>query len=108
LAIDPANPDSAFVIPMYAAEDRTVVDGSMRVCGTRDGGASWSSMGRGLPDSDAYLTVLRQAFDRGGQGEELSLWFGATSGEVFGSMDAGRTWFTAAQRLAPVSSVRVA
>jgi hypothetical protein len=38
----------------------------------------------------------------------MGLWFGATSGEVFGSVDGGSSWFTAAQRLAPVTSVRVA
>ena len=62
----------------------------------------------GLPQDDAYLTVLREAFDRDGEGDSMGLWFGATSGEVFGSMDAGATWFTAAPRLAPVTSVRVA
>jgi hypothetical protein len=38
----------------------------------------------------------------------MGLFFGATSGEVFGSVDAGRSWFTVAPRLAPVTSVRVA
>jgi len=53
---------------------------------------------------------LRQAFTGGddGEGDGLSLWFGATSGEVFGSVDAGRSWFVAARHLAPVTSVRVA
>ena len=44
---------------------------------------------------------------RDGEGSELGLWFGATSGEVFGSADAGRSWATVAPRLAPVTSVRV-
>jgi hypothetical protein len=38
----------------------------------------------------------------------MELYFGATSGDVFGSTDAGETWFTAATRLPPVHSVRVA
>jgi photosystem II stability/assembly factor-like uncharacterized protein len=108
LVTDPADPDSAFVIPMTGAEDRTVPGGSLAVFGTRDGGRSWSRHGDGLPNADAYLTILRQAFDRDGVGPGMGLWFGATSGEVFGSMDAGATWFTAAPRLAPVTSVRVA
>ncbi len=105
---DPADPDSAFVIPMVADLDRVTVDGRLRVYETRDAGASWTARGDGLPGSDAYLTILRQAFDRDGEGDGLGLWFGATSGEVFGSIDAGRSWFTVAQRLAPVTSVRVA
>ena len=38
----------------------------------------------------------------------MSLYFGATSGDVFGSGDAGKTWFTAATKLPPVHSVRAA
>ena len=36
----------------------------------------------------------------------LGLYFGCESGEVFASIDAGATWFTAAEHLAPVTSVR--
>ncbi len=105
---DPADPDSAFVIPMVADLDRVTVDGKVRVYETRDAGATWTARGDGLPGDDAYLTILRQAFDTDGEGAGLGLWFGATSGAVFGSVDAGVTWFTAAERLAPVTSVRVA
>ena len=108
LVTDPADADSAFVIPMTGAEDRTVPGGALAVYGTRDAGASWTAAGPGLPGSDAYVTILRQAFDRSKQGDEMGMWFGATSGEVFGSLDAGRSWFTVAARLAPVTSVRVA
>lgn len=108
LVIDPADPDSAFVIPMTGAEDRTVPGGKLATYATRDGGSSWSAKDAGLPSSDAFVTILRQAFDRDGEGGNLGLWFGATSGEVFGSLDAGASWFTVAPRLAPVTSVRVA
>ena len=108
LAIDPADPDSAFVIPMTGAEDRTVPGGSLGVFGTRDAGRTWSRQGTGLPTSDAFVTIFRQAFDHDGEGSSMGLWFGATSGEVFGSIDAGGSWFTVAPRLAPVTSVRVA
>jgi photosystem II stability/assembly factor-like uncharacterized protein len=107
LVTDPADPDSAFLIPMTGAEDRVVPGGALGVFGTRDGGQTWSPQGDGLP-SDAYVTILRQALDRDGEGEGMGLFFGATSGEVFGSTDAGRSWFTVVPRLAPVTSVRVA
>ena len=106
LAIDPADPDSAFVIPLTADADRVTPDRKVRVFETRDAGASWTARGDGLPEDDAWLTVLRQALGRDGEGSELGLWFGATSGEVFGSADAGTTWTTVAARLAPVTSVR--
>jgi photosystem II stability/assembly factor-like uncharacterized protein len=108
LVVDPADPDSAYVIPLSADMDRVTPDGRVRVYETRDGGGSWAPRGDGLPDRHAYLTVLRQAFDRAGEGERLQLYFGATSGDVFGSGDAGATWFEAATRLPPVYSVRTA
>ncbi|MBI3648344.1 MAG: exo-alpha-sialidase [Actinobacteria bacterium] len=108
LAIDPGDPDSAYVIPLTADRDRVTREGGVRVFETRDAGATWSARNEGLPQEDAYLTILRQAFGSKGEGDRLQLYFGATSGEVFGSADAGRTWFRAAERLAPVTSVRVA
>ena len=106
MALDPADPDSAFVIPLTADVDRVTPDGRVRVYETRDAGATWTPRGDGLPAPHAYLTVLRQAFDRAGEGDALELYFGATSGDVFGSGDAGATWTTAAGHLPPVYSVR--
>jgi photosystem II stability/assembly factor-like uncharacterized protein len=105
LAIDPADPDSAYVIPLKADMDRVTPEGRVRVYETRDAGTSWTPRGDGLPQEHAYLTVLRQAFDSTGEGESLELYFGATDGEIFGSGDAGASWFTVATRLPPVFSV---
>jgi photosystem II stability/assembly factor-like uncharacterized protein len=85
--------------------DRVTPDGRVRVFETRDAGGTWAPRGDGLPAEHAYLTVLRQAFSRAGEGDQLQLYFGATSGDVFGSGDAGATWSTAATRLPPVYSV---
>jgi hypothetical protein len=59
----------------------------------------------GLPEQDAYLTILRQAFAGFGEGPSLQLDFGATSGDVFGSADAGGSRFSVARHLPPVYSV---
>jgi photosystem II stability/assembly factor-like uncharacterized protein len=105
LALDPADPESAYVIPLAADVDRVTPGGRVRVYETRDAGASWSARGAGLPQEHAYLTVLREAFDRAGEDGALELYFGATSGDVFGSGDGGSTWSAAATRLPPVYSV---
>ena len=107
LAVDPADPDSAYVIPLTADVDRVTPGEQVRVFETRDAGESWTARGDGLPREHAYLTILREAFDWTGSGEQLALFFGATSGTVFGSADAGARWFTAADRLPPVLSVTV-
>ena len=108
LVVDPGDPDRAYVIPLVSPDDRVTPGQRVRVYATADAGASWTGLGEGLPQHDAYLTILRQAFDREGAGEDLGLYFGATSGEVFGSADGGSTWSTVQGRLAPVTSVRVA
>jgi len=105
LALDPGDPDSAYVIPLTADVDRVTPDSRVRVYETRDAGVSWTARGDGLPQEHAYLTILREAFDWGGEGEGLELYFGATSGDLFGSGDAGATWSAAATRLPPVLSV---
>jgi photosystem II stability/assembly factor-like uncharacterized protein len=105
LALDPADPNSAYVIPLTADTDRVTPDRRVRVYETRDAGGSWTARGQGLPQEHAYLTILREAFDWVGQGEALQLYFGATSGDVFGSADAGAGWSTTATRLPPVLSV---
>jgi hypothetical protein len=105
LAVDPADPDSAYVIPLNADVDRVTPEGRVRVYETRDAGATWTARGDGLPQRNAYLTVLRQAFDSASEGPALQLYFGATSGDVFGSGDAGATWSSVASSLPPVSGV---
>jgi photosystem II stability/assembly factor-like uncharacterized protein len=105
LALDPADADSAYVIPLAADVDRVTPDGRVRVYETRDAGARWTPRGEGLPSEEAYLTILRQAFASTGEGDGLELYFGATSGAVYGSSDAGATWFEVAGNLPPVLSV---
>ncbi|MGH2839837.1 MAG: WD40/YVTN/BNR-like repeat-containing protein [Solirubrobacteraceae bacterium] len=108
MMVDPTDPDSAYVIPLNADMDRVTPEGRVRVYETRDAGASWSARGDGLPQEEAYLTVLRQAFCRSAGGAALELYFGATSGDVFGSGDAGASWSTVATRLPPVHAIAAA
>jgi hypothetical protein len=106
IVLDPADPDSAYVIPLAADMDRVTPDGAVRVYETRDAGATWTARGDGLPSGHAYLTVLREALDRAGEGDALELYFGTTSGAVYGSGDAGGSWAAVAEHLPPVYSVR--
>ena len=96
------------MIPLTADLDRVTPEGRVRVYETRDAGASWSPRGDGLPSDNAYLTILREAFDWVGEGAGLELYFGATSGTVFGSGDAGVSWYDVASNLPPVLSIAAA
>jgi hypothetical protein len=60
-----------------------------------------------LPQDGAYLGVLREAMaiDRD---DAPGLYFGTSTGQVFGSTDEGDTWTQIADYLPPISSVEVA
>ena len=105
MVLDPADPDSAFVIPLEADRDRVTPGGRVRVYETRDAGSTWTGRDAGLPQRDAYLTVLRLAFAGVGEGRSQQLYFGTTTGEVFGSADGGASWASVATRLPPVYSL---
>lgn len=103
LALDPREPDTAYVVPEESAENRVTAGGRLGVYRTRDAGASWELNSDGLPER-AWLAVLREgmASDRL---EPAGLYLGTQSGSVF--VSAGDGWIEAARHLPPVLSVEV-
>ncbi len=63
IVLDPADPDTAWVFPMDGTTvwPRTSVGGKPAVYVTRDAGRSWRRQDRGLPRSQGWFTVFRQA-----------------------------------------------
>ena len=97
------------MIPLVGAEDRVTPEAQVRVYETRDAGSSWTAHGDGLPGQRGVPHDLPAGVRRRrARAPTLQLYFGATSGDVFGSADAGASWFQVHERLAPVTSVRVA
>ncbi len=103
----PRNPDCVYIVPVESDEFRCACDGRLRVYRTRNAGASWEPLMRGLPQKRAYETVLRDAmaadsFDPAG------IYFGTRSGQLFGSRDEGKTWQKILEGLPSVVCVRSA
>jgi len=107
LAVDPADPDVAFVIPEESSHMRTTVGGRLGVYRTRDAGASWELLTEGLPQEHCYVTVLREAmtFDTL---QPLGLYVGTSGGHLFASRDGGESWTLVAGFLARILSVTAA
>src|SRR5215469_11404752 len=66
-------------------------DGRLRVYRTRNAGASWEPLTRGLPQQGAYETVLRDAMVTDSL-DPVGVYVGTRSGKLYASRDAGRTW----------------
>ncbi len=107
LAVHPRDHQAAWFLPLVSPEQRFVPDGKPVVYRTRDGGASYEALHRGLPASDAFLVVLRDAMisDRL---DPVGVYFGTSTGQVFASPDEGDTWHLAADFLPPVHVVHAA
>ena len=103
----PTRADTAYLLPLDSDMYRCTPDGRCTVWRTTDAGASWSPLTDGLPQHDAHLTVLRDAFTTDGV-DPAGLYFGTRSGEVWGSADDGDHWRLLAEHLPPVLSVRAA
>ncbi len=99
-------PDTVYVIPIKSDSEHYVPDGKLRVFRSRTGGNEWEALGNGLPQSDCYVNVLRDAMavDRL---DECGIYFGTTGGQVYASSNAGDDWAPIVRDLPAVLSVEV-
>jgi photosystem II stability/assembly factor-like uncharacterized protein len=107
LALDPTDPDVAFVIPEESSHMRATCDGRLRVYRTTDAGATWEPLTRGLPQEHAYVSILRDAMDHDTL-DPVGLYFGTSTGHLFASRDRGDSWTGLAGYLPKILCVTVA
>jgi hypothetical protein len=103
IVADPQRPNHAYLFPMVSDGSRFTPEYRCRVFGTADAGATWSEVGKGLPESEFYSLVLRDAFTCDGD-NPLGLYLGTRSGELYAGGDHG--WERVASNLPDVLSVR--
>ncbi len=104
-AAHPRDPETLYLLPLNGdTAGRTVPDGSAAVWRTRDGGATWQDLRRGLPQRNVFFGVLRQAMatDRL---DPAGVYFGSSSGSLYASPDEGEEWTCIAEHLPTVLSV---
>jgi serine/threonine protein kinase len=107
LVVHPNNQDWVYAIPVESDQFRCACEGRLRVYRTRNAGASWEPLMRGLPQKGAYETVLRDSmivdsFDPAG------IYFGTRSGQLFASRDEGKNWERILDGLPSIVCVRSA
>lgn len=107
MAIHPHDPDVVYIVPLESDEFRCTPDGKLRVYRTRNAGRSWEALSKGLPQKDAYETVLRDSMDLD-QLDPAGVYFGTRSGRLYGSSDGGASWRLIADGLPPIVCVKTA
>lgn len=109
MVVHPRDDNTAWVFPMDGSGvwPRTSPDGKPAVYGTRNGGKSWQRMDAGMPKTQAWWTVKRQAM-AADNAAALGLYFGTTSGELWLSRDEGKRWTCIVRNLPEIYAVETA
>jgi photosystem II stability/assembly factor-like uncharacterized protein len=97
-------PETIYVVPIKSDGEHFPLEGKLRVYRSKTGGNEWEELTRGLPQSDCYVNVLRDAMSVDSL-DKCGVYFGTTGGQVYGSADAGDTWKPIVRDLPAVLSV---
>jgi photosystem II stability/assembly factor-like uncharacterized protein len=99
-------PDTVYVVPIKSDGEHFPLEGKLRVYRSRTGGNEWEPLTKGLPQSDCYVNVLRDAMAVDSL-DSCGVYFGTTGGQVYASADAGNSWAPIVRDLPAVLSVEV-
>ena len=106
IAVHAHEPETIYVVPIKSDSEHFVPDGKLRVYRSRSGGESWDALTDGLPQSDCYVNILRDAMAVDTL-DSCGIYFGTTGGPVYVSPDSGDHWQAIVHDLPGVLSVEV-
>jgi len=107
MVVHPHDTETVYIVPIESDEYRCMPEAKLRVYSTRNGGKSWESLTRGLPQKNALETVLRDSLATD-TCDPAGIYFGTRSGKVYGSNDNGKSWQLIREGLPSVVCVRAA
>lgn len=105
IAVHPHQPDTIYVVPLDPMT-RACPNNAPAVWRSENAGNSWRKLSKGLPKSDSYFTVLRDAmaFD---DLKSPALYFGTTTGQLWIGREGGESWDCLFDSLPPINCVKV-
>jgi len=106
IAVHAHEPETIYVVPITSDSLHYPPEGKLRVYRSRSGGQEWEPLTAGLPQSDCYVNIYRDAMAVDTL-DECGIYFGTTGGQVYGSPDGGDTWAPIVRDLPAVLSVEV-
>jgi photosystem II stability/assembly factor-like uncharacterized protein len=99
-------PETIYVVPIKSDGEHYPPDGKLRVYRSRTGGNEWEALTNGLPQSNCYVNVLRDAMAVDSL-DSCGVYFGTTGGQVYASSNSGDAWAPIVRDLPAVLSVEV-
>src|SRR5204863_7023276 len=81
-------PETIYVVPIKSDSEHFPLDGQLRVYRSKSGGNEWEALTNGLPQSNCYVNVLRDAMAVDSL-DSCRVYFGTTGGQVYVSPDRG-------------------
>jgi len=99
-------PETIYVVPIKSDSEHYPPEGKLRVYRSRSGGNEWEALTKGLPQSNCFVNVLRDAMAVDSL-DKCGVYFGTTGGQVYASTDAGDSWSAIVRDLPAVYSVEV-
>lgn len=106
IVVHPQDADTVYVVPLEPTT-RTCPDARPAVWRTENGGGKWKRLTGGLPKTDSYFTVLRDALDIDSL-KSPALYLGTTTGQLWIGRDGGEQWDCLFDSLPPINCVKVA
>ena len=104
--VHPHEPETIYVVPIESDSEHYPPEGKLRVYRSRTGGNEWEPLTNGLPQSNCYVNVLRDAMAVDSL-DSSGVYVGTTGGQVYASPDAGDSWTPIVRDLPAVLSVEV-
>jgi len=105
VAVHPKDPNTAWFVPARKDEYRIPVDGNIVVNRTRDGGKTFETLRKGLPQGNAFDLIYRHGLSVDDTGQALAM--GSTTGSVWTLNNAGDEWALLSANLPPVYAVKL-
>jgi len=99
-------PETIYVAPIKSDGEHFVPEGKLRIYRSKSGGNEWEALTKGLPQSDCYVNILRDAMAVDSL-DSCGVYFGTTGGQVYASSNAGDSWAPIVRDLPAVLSVEV-
>ncbi len=99
-------PETIYVVPIKSDAEHFPLDGKLQVYRSRTGGIEWEALTAGLPQSNCYVNVLRNAMSVDSL-DPCGIYFGTTGGQVYASANSGDNWEPIVRDLPAVLSVEV-